>query len=618
MTIRSVSFRNLYNSLWSLFVGVVCIISGVYFYNDRMTDYNQPVLISKNNQVDAAALLMSKKLSEVETTMRVFETEITILQPPKPKLVASFKSLFNVYPDIMQVRWIDLQGNEVIRLDRNTITEEVIEVETNYLQNKSSRYYFIAGMSLTNNELFLSQIDLNVENGVVQQPIQPTIRAVSKAEHKQMGKGLLVINYNLTQLLNSLRQLNNADTSIKVAVGTMRWILHPDQNKEWSLDLYRTPANIVIEEPSLWTQLENNISVTNQVLANHLYSTISIPSIYDRAGGLQDIYIVAKSRDGLLADFRHRALAFASIVSITIALFGYFVWFFYTKHYQKLKLLSEELAQEQATLKQALERQTALISELAESKKLSSLSIMIAGLAHELNTPVGATQLALSSQAKQLKKLLNLVNKGLTKEAFEQSIADIEQSLKLAEDNNLRAIELIRGFKRLTFERAKDQVKLFNVLAVIEDLLSSMRGLLKNNGVEVSINIQKSIELNGFSGAFSQIIQMIIVNTLEHAFDEPQHCQVSLRAEKVEQCLILFIKDNGKGIPEDVLPHLFEPFYTTRRNSQNTGLGLHLAQVWIKQAFDGDIKVVSKYGKGTEFILRFCHVNVPTELSITS
>lgn len=615
MTSKRIFFGRLYNSLWAIFVVLVCLIAGLSFYEERMAEYNSPVLSANNNLVDAAALLVSRKIAEVETTMRVFKTETTILQPDLPELVNSFKVLFDVYPDIMQVRWLDADGYEQIRLDKNEQLGLVIETKASNLQDKSNRYYFTAGTALDENELFLSQIDLNVENGVIQTPIQPTIRAVSKASHRELGNGMLVINYNLKSLLQNLRLLNDPNTSIKIAAGTTRWVVHPDRSKEWSPDLKLQPANILIDEPALWHQITTNSAVPNQVIANHLYATLSIPSSYTKSGGLQDIHIVAKSRDGLLSDFRYRAIRFAGLASMLIAIIGYLVWFIYAKHYRKLKTLSDQLAQEKITLKKALEQQTYLISELAESKKLSSLSIMIAGLAHELNTPVGATQLALSNQSKQLQALLNLIKTGLTREAFEQSIEGLNQSLGLAQDNNQRAIELIRGFKRLTFERAKDQVQLFNVLNVINDLVRSMRGLLKKKGVDVVVDINDNFEINGFSGAFSQIIQMIIVNALEHAFHSTQSGQISIRAERQEACLVVYIKDNGKGIPDDVIPHLFEPFYTTRRNSQHTGLGLHLAQVWIQQAFDGEIKVNSKLKVGAEFILRFCHVSVPADNS---
>ncbi len=596
--------RYLWSFVWILFVvGVACIV-GYYSYTDRLATLKQPLRVTQRSQIDTASVLINRKVSEIETVMRLFKHELELLKPEKSTITQAFRTLFNVYPELLQVRWLDLSGNEKVRLEI-TPDGSLRSVEDSALQNKASRYYFASGLQLEQREIFITPIDLNVENGIVQRPFYPTVRAVTKAHQAELGDGLLVINFDLRPLLENLKALNTTDNFLLVGAGTAKWILHPVAEREWSVDLSTTPANIVVEVPELWHQLSAHDSVTTQTMGNHIVTAQRIESPHQDAGGMQEIYLLTKSHDSLLPSLQTSAVKHALLSALILCFFGLIVLLLYVNHFQRLKRLSKELKDERDSLKTALDQQTVLITELAESQKLSSLSVMVAGLAHELNTPVGATNMALSNLQALLESLTKQASEGLTKEQFNHYINQSSKAITLADANNQRAIGLVKSFKRLSFERAKDDFSTFNVLQTVSDLKRTMAGLFKESHVTVNIQIPASLELQGYAGAFSQIIQILFSNAMEHAFNGRQGNEITLEANSFTDKTEVIVKDNGVGISESMQTKAFDPFITSKRHQQHTGLGLHMAKAWMFQAFEGDIRITQSSNDGTEFTLTF-------------
>ncbi|OFI33553.1 hypothetical protein BFC17_04665 [Alteromonas lipolytica] len=587
-----------------LFIVFVCVLVGHFTYQQHYNDLKRPLEIKQNALTDQTALRINARLSLVDTQIRLFRHELTLLNPEQSELEQVMFSMFRIYSDLLQARWIDLTGKEQVRVDR-TPDNEVIKVATEMLQNKSRRYYFTAGMALSWEQVFISQIDLNVENGQVQRPLQPTLRAVIKASLPSMGEGLLVINFDLRSLLSQLQALNQADNELLIGAGDYRWIVHPEPGKTWHADLAEKRADIVTDLPEIAAKIKAGNLVQGDELNNQLFTVQTLLTTANSEGGLQDIHIIARTPAELLPAVKRQAIVFASIITFVTALGGLSILYAYWRHLTQLNKLSQSVQNERNNLQQALQRQSTLIEELAEAKKLSSLSVMVAGLAHELNTPVGATQLALSNQERLLEKLITQKQTGLTKTAFESFLSDSQQSLEQAQHNNRRAVELIQGFKRLTFERANDELNTFNVGQHLNDLCHSMKGLLKRSNVRLESDIPADITLTGYAGAFTQIVQICISNAIEHAFKGMSGACITIKSKAQNDRILVTIADNGVGIARDVMPFIFDPFYTSQRNNQHTGLGLHMAKVWLEEAFNGTISVDSTLGKGTVFTLSF-------------
>ena len=589
---------------WLLFVLLVCATVFRFSFIEKLADTKQPFEVRQNAIIDKAALLINTRLSLVETQIRLFKHELTLLNPSANQLESAMRSIFTLYRDSLQVRWIDLQGAEQVRLNK-TEDNRVVAVPTGQLQNKYQRYYTQAGLALDNDSVFISQIDLNVEQGIVQRPFQPTLRAVIKTQLPSKGEGLLVINFDLRSLLAQVSSLNEENIQLLISAGAKRWVVHPNKDNEWRIDLKKAPSNISTDLPDLLALLKEVNIAQGVEIDNQLYTAQSIKSHYERKGSLPDIYVVSRTAPSVLPTLKKSAMLYAVLVAIATGLGGFVIYVSYSRYLKSINSLNEELARQRDNLQSSLERQSALIDELAESKKLSSLSIMVAGLAHELNTPVGATQLALSNQRALLEKLVKNKKEGLTKSAFEHYIEQTQQSLHQAQHNNQRAIELVYSFKRLTFERANNEQMHFSVKQHLNDLCKSMKGLLHKNNIYLKVHVHEELSLFGFAGAFSQIVQIILSNAIDHAFDGMAGARIELIGEQRNNDIVVRVIDNGKGIKPEELPRIFDPFFTTKRQESHTGLGLHMAKIWIEQAFNGEIRVDSTEGRGTSFELKF-------------
>ena len=590
--------------LWLFFVVLMCALVFRLAFVDRLNELKQPYEIRQGALIDQAALIINTRLSLVETQIRLFRHELELLKPAQAELEPAMISMFKLYSDTLQVRWIDEQGFEQVRLNK-TADDNVVAVPTDELQNKRNRYYVEAGLALVNDDVFISQIDLNVEQGKVERPFQPTLRSVIKTRLTSMGKGLLVINFDLRSLLNEVAALTETNIQLLVAAGADRWIVHPDKNQLWRRDLNLEAAGIETDLPKLERLIEDDGLAQGAEHNNLLYAAQRIASPYKGEYSLQDIVVISQTAPLVISTLKNQATLWAALLGVATGIAGVILLSLYSRHLRAVNELSVKLELERDNLKTTLERQSSLINELAETKKLSSLSIMVAGLAHELNTPVGATQLALSSQASLLDKLIENKNTGLTKSAFDNYLEQSGKSLQHARHNNQRAIELIQSFKRLTFERANNELNTFNVAQHLDDLCKSMHGLLHKQNIRLERKLPNHITLIGYAGAFSQVVQIIISNAIDHAFENMAGACLELSCEYRGRDVVVTIRDNGKGIKADELPHIFEPFVTSKRQQEHTGLGLHMARVWIEQAFSGDIKVDSSPGVGTTFELTF-------------
>ena len=590
--------------LWLFFVVLVCALVFRLAFVDRLNELKQPYEIRQGALIDQAALLINTRLSLVETQIRLFRHELELLNPTQAELEPAMIAMFKLYSDTLQVRWIDEQGFEQVRLNKS-VNNNVVAVLSDELQNKRNRYYVEAGLALADDEVFISRIDLNVEQGKVERPFQPTLRGVIKASLASMGNGLLVINFDLRSLLNEVAALSETNIQLLVAAGEDRWIVHPDKSQLWRSDLNLEAAGIETDLAELARLIEDDGIAQGAENNNQLYTAQRIASPYQSESSLQDIVVITQTAPSVLSSLKDQALLRAALLAIATGIAGVILLTLYSRHLREVNELSVKLEHERDNLKTTLERQSSLINELAETKKLSSLSIMVAGLAHELNTPVGATQLALSTQASLLDNLIENKNTGLTKSAFDNYLEQSGKSLQQAQINNQRAIELIQSFKRLTFERANNELNTFNVAQHLDDLCQSMHGMLRKQNIRLDGKLPNHITLTGYAGAFSQIVQIIISNAIDHAFENMAGACLKLSCEYRGRDVVVTIRDNGKGIKADELRHIFEPFVTSKRQEEHTGLGLHMARVWIEQAFSGDIKVESSPGVGTTFELTF-------------
>jgi signal transduction histidine kinase/predicted ATPase len=263
---------------------------------------------------------------------------------------------------------------------------------------------------------------------------------------------------------------------------------------------------------------------------------------------------------------------------------------------KELRLFNEELEQRVEERTRDLTRSYRELQEtqkqLIEAEKMASLGSLVAGIAHEVNTPIGVAFTAATFLQDQSRKT-ELDRRG------------IEESADLILRNLKRAVELIGSFKQVAVDQASEALRLFDLRQYLEDVVVSLRPRLKQSRVTVAIDIAPGLELKGYPGVLSQIFTNLISNSLIHGYDEGSEGAVRIEGGVKEGMVTLLYRDDGKGMDARTAKHVFDPFFTTRRGSGGSGLGMHIVYNLVTGKLGGSIECESAPARGVCFTIRF-------------
>ena len=243
---------------------------------------------------------------------------------------------------------------------------------------------------------------------------------------------------------------------------------------------------------------------------------------------------------------------------------------------------------------------------LVRSEKLASLGSLVSGIAHEINTPIGITLTAATQFSEAVGDLTERFEHGaLSRADFEKFVRAANETARLVTANAARAAELVTSFKQVAIDQASEERRVFIMGTYLRDVLRSMRPQLKKAVPHrIEIDCDEELVIDGYPGAFSQIVTNLVANSLMHAFvDEPG--LIRIRAHELGENVVFIFEDDGKGIPRDLHVRIFEPFFTTARNSGGSGLGLSIVHNIVVGTFRGTIDLESEPGKGTRFTIVF-------------
>jgi signal transduction histidine kinase len=246
---------------------------------------------------------------------------------------------------------------------------------------------------------------------------------------------------------------------------------------------------------------------------------------------------------------------------------------------------------------------------LLQAERLASLGGLVAGVAHEINTPVG---IALTS-ASVLMEATEGVNAAMSSGAIKKSeiqkyIETAGESARLIMNNAYRAAHLIHSFKQIAVDQVSEARRRFELHEYIGEVVSSLQPKLKKTHIGVEIECPDDIVLDSYPGALAQVITNLTLNCVEHAFDADAVGTIWIKAAEQGDVIEMQVADNGKGIAPDMLDKVFDPFVTTRRGQGGTGLGLNIVFNLIVKQFGGTITVDSIVGQGAVFTLRIPRV----------
>jgi signal transduction histidine kinase len=264
---------------------------------------------------------------------------------------------------------------------------------------------------------------------------------------------------------------------------------------------------------------------------------------------------------------------------------------------------NEELRQQKEELQTTLDYLRKTQTQLIESEKLAALGGLVAGVAHEINTPVGIGVTAVSNLQEEIQKMAHLYkNDEISRKDFKEFLESANDSALLIQKNLERTAELIQSFKQVSADQLSEQQRVFNLRCYLEDIIRSLNPKLKQKEILFNIECEDRLDLNSYPGAFAQVFTNLMLNSLTHGFSEREKGTVTIRAQQINDLLSIKYIDDGIGISKKDLPHIFEPFYTSEKH-QGTGLGLHIVYNLVKQKLHGNISCESETGKGVLFLI---------------
>ncbi len=257
-------------------------------------------------------------------------------------------------------------------------------------------------------------------------------------------------------------------------------------------------------------------------------------------------------------------------------------------------------------LRMSLETLEKTRDQLVQSEKMAALGELVAGVAHEINTPVGVGVTAASFLDAKTNEVKKIYEAGELKrselENYLQTVEEVSNSILI---NMERAAELVSSFKQVAVDQSSENRRQFNLKEYINEILLSLRPRYKKTDHTIEVSCEADIELNSFPGAFSQILNNLIMNSLVHGFQKIEKGTITVNISRQEKNILFVYRDNGRGMGPEEREKVFDPFYTTMRGKGGTGLGMSIVFNLITQTLKGGIECESSPGKGVVFTMTF-------------
>ncbi|MFT4928062.1 MAG: ligand-binding sensor domain-containing protein/signal transduction histidine kinase [Phenylobacterium sp.] len=255
-------------------------------------------------------------------------------------------------------------------------------------------------------------------------------------------------------------------------------------------------------------------------------------------------------------------------------------------------------------LQASIDQLKATQRQLVEAEKMNALGNLVAGVAHEVNTPLGICITMVSLHLERLSELRqHLTNGTVSRKSLETYVQSSEESQALVEGNLHRAAELISSFKQVAVEQTADNIDNIVFHDYLTDIITSVERKLADRQIVIKLLSKGDWQLKTWPGAWWQILSNLVENSLVHGFYNQSSGEITIDVELCEDLLRFIYHDNGNGMTAEVLEKIYEPFYTTARNRGGTGLGLPVVFNLVVHKLGGSIKCYSEPGQGVEFMI---------------
>lgn len=278
---------------------------------------------------------------------------------------------------------------------------------------------------------------------------------------------------------------------------------------------------------------------------------------------------------------------------------------------QQRKLTEAALKRTNERLTRSLETISKTQQHLVKSEKMASLGELVSVIAHDVNTPIGIGVTTTSFLADRVEALaISMDDKSLTQSQLNRFIADARESVQLLENNLHRAAELMVSFKEVAISQSADANRTVMLGHYIDSIARSLQPRLKSKNISINVTCSQTLQVRFQAGALAQILTNMILNSLIHGFESASDGNINItvthqQTPQGQHHLLFHYEDNGLGLSEGQLEHLFDPFYTTKADRGGSGLGAHIIYTLIHDTMGGTISASSHKGSGLAYEFSF-------------
>jgi len=487
-------------------------------------------------------------------------------------------------PGAYKVRFIDQNGMEMIRADKTPDGGARLFPQEE-LQPKDTRYFFINTMKLQEGQVYISPLDLNMEHDEVQIPWVPTIRVATPISFDgENNHGVFMYNFYADNLLSIFDRLSKDGNSAFMLVNEDGyWLTGRPEEELWGFmfdkdhgmhsafpeiwaEIRKQPQSFIHRNGAFWSA--HSIALQDYLPADQRYRIVSEHHRW---------YVVTRTTLPVLSPFQGRGLGVTVALGALLLLLSWFCGD---------SLIERRNAK---ILKQAAER------DLVRAEKMALLGRMVAGVAHELSTPIGNAVTTASTLSDMVEEIEEEIAGGqLKKSSVTQFIGTTKNGCTLILRGLERASEMLKSFKQIAVDQTSEKKRSFALDDYIEEIAATLRPHFSGTNVVLVTDLSANMTVDSYPGVFSQVLMNIVRNALLHGFPDKQKGRVKITSRALEDDMAeICIYDDGQGIPDDAIRHIFEPFFTTKGKIGGSGLGLSIARSIVVDILGGEISAIS-------------------------
>ncbi len=501
---------------------------------------------------------------------------LNFVKSKKDKKIAEnvFLTIISSDKYYMQLRYIDAKGNEAIRFDRKKIGDKPFEITKYLLQNKSKRYYCKQCLKLHKNEIWFSNIDLNVEHAKIERPFKPVIRIAYPVYIDNTYKGFVILNIFMKEYLKILTLSPVFNVYLVDEKGY--FIIHKNKLYNWSR--YKKKQRTIYDE---FPKYAKEILSTKKPLFIKDKKYYIQPLKFKNSQNLKLIYVekIEKIKD--TEHYLEKRTFFTVLLAILVAipfalLFSKPVNTMYESLQEKSNELKDLANNLEERVEQEIEKNVKKDRLLENQSKLAALGEMLANIAHQWRHPL--TRLSLILQNIKIYSQKGKLDDALLDKYIQNSLEQIEYMSQTIDDFR----NFYKNDKKIVEFEIKNSIK--NAINIIE-------ASIKHNGIKMDIYTDKNILYKGYPNQLSQVILNLLHNSKD-AIEENRvkNPYIKIKLEKDKNSTKIIIEDNGGGVPKEIIDKIFEPNFTTKKNT-GTGIGLYMSKTIINDNFNGKLYI---------------------------